>query len=764
MSFRRLSIAAIILLACAYLPLTRAQSQTTKSDQPGIPSPRPATVSIEIEELKKSLAELRTKADADAKRAAAKSEEALKLAQKASSQAEAAGKAATDRITALENETKEAVKEAAKAAAEGTSAAVSAATVGKERGDTAWLLTASAFVMFMVPGLALFYGGMVRRKNVLATMMQSMAALAVVGVYWVVIGYALAFGPSLFKVDLFGVEGGGLIGWSRDLLFLQGIAFDAKLPGYEIPVYLHVAFQGMFAILTPALISGAIAERIRFWPFCIFMILWVTLVYCPLAHMVWAFDWFDPDVVAAKRGASAIGLLGKMGALDFAGGTVVHIAAGMAGLACVLVIGKRTGYPKVIAHPNSMVLTLLGAGLLWFGWFGFNGGSALAGTPQAVSAFAATQAAAAAAGLGWMIIEWLHKGKPTALGLASGMVAGLVAVTPASGYIYMWAGLLIGLAAAVGCYVAVALKNLLGYDDSLDAFGVHGVGGFIGALLTGLFCTTAIYPAGGDGPIAYHYHRSRLAALEADGGKLIAEAKAKAEEANREVEAAEAALKSATDSNKAQAESELAQKKDIAADRAATAEALEKEKTKLRETIDKQDDTAHDGKDRKSSFTQVWIQFKAATFALVYAFVLSLGLAVLTQVITGFQFRTDERNESEGLDRTEHGEVGFDFSGATESVAIVSSEPRAAVVPRGNGRFELVVSGAEPAELMKVWNTLCQPSEEPPDPQFLAVYPHVTTVQGKTFRFRSGDPAELAKKLAGLFSKYLQRDIQATKV
>src|SRR6516162_6289857 len=295
--------------------------------------------------------------------------------------------------------------------------------------DSAWMLISSAFVLLMVPGLALFYGGMVRRKNVLATMMQSMAALAVIGVYWLAVGYALAFGPSLFTISALGVEHGGIIGWSWDLFFLKGIETTAKLPGADMPVYAHVMFQGMFAIITPALISGAIAERIRFWPFCLYMILWVTFVYCPLAHMVWAFDWFDTALPAAKQGGSAIGFLSKMGALDFAGGTVVHIAAGTAGLACCLVLGKRAGYPKMVAHPNSMVLTLLGAGLLWFGWFGFNGGSAGNSTVLAGSAFASTQAAAAAAGLFWMLIEWLHKGKATALGLASGIVAGLVAVT-----------------------------------------------------------------------------------------------------------------------------------------------------------------------------------------------------------------------------------------------------------------------------------------------------------------------------------------------
>src|SRR5207248_4365132 len=297
----------------------------------------------------------------------------------------------------------------------------------KVKCDTAWALTSSGLVFLMVPGLALFYGGMVRRKNVRATMMQSMACLAVVGLFWVAVGYSLAFGKSQLTL-----AGGGLVGWSWDLFFLKGVNTDDVLKGTNVSVYTHVMFQGMFAILTPALISGALAERIRFWPFCVFVLLWVTFVYCPLAHMVWALDWFyDVPVDKAKGfGANAVGLLGKMGALDFAGGTVVHIAAGTAGLACALVLRKRHGDPEHVAHPNSMVLTLLGAGLLWFGWFGFNGGSAGASNPLAASAFAATQAAAATAGLARLLVEWVAKGKPTALGLASGVVAGLVAVTP----------------------------------------------------------------------------------------------------------------------------------------------------------------------------------------------------------------------------------------------------------------------------------------------------------------------------------------------
>jgi ammonium transporter len=697
-------------------------------------------------------------------------------------------KATAEKVAGLEKGTEATTK----AIADANTAAANAATTAKERGDSAWMLASSALVLFMVPGLALFYGGMVRRKNVLATMMQSMAALAVVGVYWIAIGYGLAFGPSaLSTVDGFLMkESGGLVGWSWDLFFLKGIKFDDKLPNNDIPVYLHVMFQGMFAIITPALISGAIAERIRFWPFCIFMVLWVTFVYCPLAHMVWAFDWFDMKVVAADRGKAAIGFLGKMGAEDFAGGTVVHIAAGMAGLACCLILGKRAGYPKMVAHPNSMVLTLLGAGLLWFGWFGFNGGSATNSSPLATSAFAATQAAAAAAGLAWMVIEWLHKGKPTALGLASGIVAGLVAVTPASGYVYMYGGICIGIAAALICYLAVALKSKLGYDDSLDAFGVHGVGGFVGAVLTGVFCSSAIN--GADGMFSYNYHRARFKDLDT---KLVAEAKTKSEEAAAElkkqeteeniegltkaVEAAEKKVADASAEAKPAAEKELTEAKDklkeatekikgtkaTAVDTASTLENLEKEKKALEEKIAAQDDKEHEGKDKKSSTTQVYIQLKAACFSVVFAFALSMLLCLLTHLITGGNFKTDEKGEADGLDRTEHGEVGFDFSGATESVAVSSPTPRHADVPPGNGtaRFDLQVSGADHAELMKVWTGLCQPKDDKPDADFLALYPYVTTIRGTTFRCRGGDAGVIAKQIGSLFTRHLGKEVKAVK-
>ncbi len=804
MQVRRLSLALLLFAGCSMMPGLWAPMGGTASAQDEKKSAAKSDLAAveksiadlkkafdatekELANTKKALGDLKTSSSADAK-AAADKVTALKkeidaatatatttkkdldtITAKANALAtelaavKAAGgdpKATAEKLTALEKGAEELKKTAEK----GVSDAGSAATAGKERGDTAWMLTSSAFVLFMVPGLALFYGGMVRRKNVLATMMHSMAALAVVGVYWVAVGYALAFGPSVIKIDMFGATDGGLFGWSWDLVFLKGIEPGTKLGGYDIPVYVHVMFQGMFAIITPALISGAIAERIRFWPFCLFMLLWVTFVYCPLAHMVWAFDWYDTSVLAAKRGGAAIGLLGKMGALDFAGGTVVHIAAGMAGLACCLVLGKRAGYPKQIAHPNSMVLTLLGAGLLWFGWFGFNGGSSVRGDALAGSAFAATQAAAAAAGLGWLLVEWLHKGKPTALGLASGIVAGLVAVTPASGFVYMWGAVLIGLAAAVLCYLAVALKNVLGYDDSLDAFGVHGVGGFVGAILTGVFCSTLVNSAGTDGPFAFSAHRSRLEALKKDDSKLIAEAKAETEKANKAAEEAEAKVKLAPEADKASAEKALTEAKDIATDKASTQAALEKELSDLQALADKQDDKANDGKDKKSGLSQVFIQIKASLFSVVYAFVLSIGLVLLTQAITLGNFKTDARSEAEGLDRTEHGEVGFDFSGATESVTVASAEPRPASVPRGNGRFDVQITGADPKELMAIWSELCKPTDGAPDKDFIAVYPHVTTIRGTTFRCRDGDAEAIAKRLSALFTRHTKKPVTATKV
>jgi Amt family ammonium transporter len=343
---------------------------------------------------------------------------------------------------------------------------------GPDSGDTAWMLVSSALVLVMLPGLALFYGGMVRAKNVLSTTMHTFAAMAIIGVQWVVLGYTLAFGGA-----------GPFIG-SLDNLFLGGIAPDS-LTG-TIPTYVFVMFQGMFAIITPALISGALAERMKFSTYCVFILLWGILVYDPLAHWVWG-----PE-----------GWLLKMGALDFAGGTVVHLSSGISALVLALFLGRRRGYPHERMAPHNLPMTLLGAGLLWFGWFGFNAGSALTAGGGAALAFTTTQTAAAAGALGWMLVEWIKAGKPSALGAASGVVAGLVVITPAAGFVTPAWALVMGLLAGVVCYGGVMLKHKLGYDDSLDAFGVHGVGGAFGAVATGVFATV-----GATGLIAGNAHQ-----------------------------------------------------------------------------------------------------------------------------------------------------------------------------------------------------------------------------------------------------------------
>lgn len=347
-----------------------------------------------------------------------------------------------------------------------------------DAGDTAWVLTSSALVMIMTPGLGLFYAGMVRRKNVLGTILQSFVMVGVIGVLWVLYGYSTAFGQDHW----------GLIG-SLDWIGLKGVGMEpAKAPfdalyGSTIPQEAHMIFQAMFAIITPALISGAIAERMRFKAFMIFMILWATFIYNPVAHWVWGVG----------------GWLGKLGALDFAGGTVVHICSGIAALCCALVLGKRKGYGREEYKPHNLTMTLIGTALLWFGWFGFNAGSALGANGLAANAFVVTNTAAAAAMFSWVLIEWLHRGKPTALGAASGAVAGLVAITPASGFVGPAASIAIGAIVSLLCYGAIMLKGKLGYDDSLDVFGVHGVGGTWGAIATGLFASTAINAAGANG-------------------------------------------------------------------------------------------------------------------------------------------------------------------------------------------------------------------------------------------------------------------------
>jgi Amt family ammonium transporter len=340
-----------------------------------------------------------------------------------------------------------------------------------DTGDTAWLIVSSALVLLMTPALALFYGGMVRRKNVLSTLMHSMAAIPIISVAWALFGYSLAFGPTVH----------GVVG-SLQYAGLSGLF--AEVHG-TVPSLAFVAFQMMFAVITPALISGAFAERMKFSAYVMFILLWSTLVYDPVAHWVWADG----------------GWLFKLGALDFAGGTVVHLTAGISALVCALVIGKRAGYPKHRALPHDLTMTLAGAGLLWFGWFGFNAGRALASGQLAALAFMTTHLGAAGGALGWLFVEWRHRGKPTALGVASGLVAGLVAITPASGYVAPWAAIVIGLAAGVVCYGAVLLKNRFGYDDSLDAFGVHGVGGLAGALLTGVFAQKLLNDVGADGAL-----------------------------------------------------------------------------------------------------------------------------------------------------------------------------------------------------------------------------------------------------------------------
>jgi ammonium transporter, Amt family len=340
--------------------------------------------------------------------------------------------------------------------------------------DTAFVLVSAALVMLMTPGLALFYGGMVRSKNILATLMENFILLGVVGVLWALWGYSLAFGPDL----------GHFIG-NLDYLGLMGVGAEPfKAYSETIPHQTFMIYQAMFAIITPALITGAFAERMKFSTFLVFMVLWVTLVYCPVAHWVWGDG----------------GWLKGLGALDFAGGTVVHINAGIAALAAALVVGKRQGYGNHTTFiPHNLPMTVLGAGLLWFGWFGFNAGSALAANALASSAFTATHLATCAATLAWVGTEWIVRGKPTTLGAASGAVAGLVAITPAAGFVGPMSAILIGLGAGVICYLAVLAKPRLGYDDSLDVVGVHCVGGVWGALATGLFASKLVNSAGADG-------------------------------------------------------------------------------------------------------------------------------------------------------------------------------------------------------------------------------------------------------------------------
>jgi len=342
-----------------------------------------------------------------------------------------------------------------------------------DAGDTAFVLLSAALVMLMTPGLALFYGGMVRRKNVLGTIMQSFVTIAIVSIQWILFGYSLSFGPDI----------GGFIG-GLDWAGLRGVG-GLPNPDYAatIPHIAFMIYQAMFAVITPALITGAFAERMKFSAFFVFTILWSTIVYDPVAHWIWG----------------AGGWLKNMGVLDFAGGLVVHITSGISALAAALIIGKRKGYMHEAFTPHNLPMTVLGAGLLWFGWFGFNAGSALSSGTLSAMTFVVTHISAVSATLIWVIIEWLHRGKPTMFGAATGSIAGLATITPASGFVGPMSALCIGLAAGAICYIALNMKNRFGYDDSLDAFGVHGIGGILGTLATGLLAQKILNPGGADG-------------------------------------------------------------------------------------------------------------------------------------------------------------------------------------------------------------------------------------------------------------------------
>lgn len=333
-----------------------------------------------------------------------------------------------------------------------------------DSGDTAWMLISTALVMLMTPGLALFYGGMVRRKNVLGTLMHSFVAIAIISLQWILIGYTLSFGPDI----------NGFIG-SLDWLGLNGVGLA---PSHYAPTVPHLAFmiyQGMFAVITPALISGAFAERMKFSAYVLFIILWSTLVYDPVAHWIWGGGWMS-----------------KLGVVDFAGGLVVHVTSGISALAAALIIGHRKGYLQDSMTPHNLPMTVMGTALLWFGWFGFNAGSALSSGGLSTMAFVTTHIGAVAATVTWIIVEWIHRGKPTMFGAATGSIAGLATITPAAGFVGPMSALVIGIAAGCICYLALNAKTKLGYDDSLDAFGVHGVGGIIGTIGAGLFASAAI--------------------------------------------------------------------------------------------------------------------------------------------------------------------------------------------------------------------------------------------------------------------------------
>lgn len=333
-----------------------------------------------------------------------------------------------------------------------------------DTGDTAWILVSAALVMLMTPGLALFYGGMVRKKNVLGTLMQSFIAIAIISLQWIFIGYTLSFGP----------DRGGLIG-GLDWMLLNGVGVEPSSYAKTVPHLAFMIYQAMFAVITPALISGAFAERMKFSAYVIFILVWTTLVYDPVCHWIWGGGW-----------------MGKLGVIDFAGGLVVHVTSGISALAAALFIGRRKGYLEELLPPHNLPMTVLGAGLLWFGWFGFNAGSALSSGELSAMAFVTTHTGACAATVTWLIIEWVHRGMPTMFGAATGAIAGLATITPAAGFVSPSSALIIGIAAGGFCYLALNSKAKFGYDDTLDAFGVHGVGGIVGTMGAGLFASAAI--------------------------------------------------------------------------------------------------------------------------------------------------------------------------------------------------------------------------------------------------------------------------------
>jgi len=364
---------------------------------------------------------------------------------------------------------------------EAAPAPVAAAADTLNTGDTVWVMLSAALVMLMTPGLAFFYGGLVRKKNVLSILMQCFMVMCLISVQWVVLGYSLAFGPDL----------GGFIG-KLDWAWFKGVDFAPSVYSDRIPHSAFAIYQMMFAVITPGLILGAFAERLRFGAFCLFSLLWATLVYDPVCHWIWGQGGF-------------LGLMGGAGAIDFAGGIVVHVNAGMAALAAAVYLGRRQGYPHIMSPPHNLPLAVLGAGLLWFGWFGFNAGSALAMNGVAVNAFLCTHLAGAVAGLTWCVLDWFKFGRPTTLGMITGAVAGLAAVTPGAGFVDLGGACWIGIISSIICWMAVtSLKVWLKYDDSLDAFGVHGVGGIWGSLAAGIWATKAVNPNGVDGLLAGH--------------------------------------------------------------------------------------------------------------------------------------------------------------------------------------------------------------------------------------------------------------------